>query len=41
MQNKPRQFKPFNYKIQDIPLIIYPVKDENPLGEVFSGLKEI
>ena len=31
-----RQYKPFTYKHKDIPLIVYPVKDENPLKEVFD-----
>ena len=33
---KPGQFKPFTYKIKKTPLIIYPVKDENPLSEIFN-----
>jgi len=37
----PRQYKPFNLKINNIPLIVYPVKDENPLREVFKDTKEI
>ncbi len=32
-----RQYLPFNYNIKDIPLIIYPVKDENPLDEIFDA----
>ncbi len=32
-----RQYKPFNYSFKNIPLIVYPVKDENPLNEVFSN----
>ena len=31
-----RQYKPFSYSRKNIPLIIYPVKDENPLEEVFD-----
>jgi len=31
-----RQYKPFSYKINKLPLIVYPVKDENPLQEVFD-----
>lgn len=31
-----RQYKPFNYQYLSIPLIIYPVKDENPLIEIFN-----
>ncbi|KUK77570.1 MAG: hypothetical protein XD93_0228, partial [candidate division WS6 bacterium 34_10] len=36
-----RQYIPFTIKIENIPLIIYPVKDENPLEEVFDNKKEI
>lgn len=32
----PRQYLPFNHKELNIPLIIYPVKDENPLEEIFE-----
>ena len=32
----PRQYKPFNYRINDINLIVYPVKDENPLDKIFD-----
>lgn len=31
-----RQYKPFSYKQVKIPLIVYPVKDENPLEEIFD-----
>lgn len=31
-----RQYKPFTYKFSQIPLIVYPVKDENPLDEIFD-----
>lgn len=31
-----RQYHPFNYKIHGIELIVYPVKDENPLQQVFD-----
>ncbi len=31
-----RQYLPFNYKIFNIPLIIYPVKDENPLEKIYN-----
>ena len=30
-----RQYKPFSYQVNKIPLIVYPVKDENPLREIF------
>jgi hypothetical protein len=36
-----RQYIPFTIRIENIPLIIYPVKDENPLEEVFSNKDEI
>jgi hypothetical protein len=36
-----RQYVPFTIKIENIPLIIYPVKDENPLEDVFEDKKEI
>jgi len=32
----PRQYKPFNYRINDINLIVYPVKDESPLDKIFD-----
>ena len=32
----PRQYKPFNHKELGIPIVVYPVKDENPLEEVFD-----
>jgi hypothetical protein len=32
-----RQYIPFTIKIKNIPLIIYPVKDENPLEEIFNN----
>lgn len=31
-----RQYKPFSCKRANIPLIVYPVKDENPLEEIFD-----
>jgi hypothetical protein len=31
-----RQYKPFTHKYKNIPLIIYPVKDENPLVDIFE-----
>lgn len=31
-----RQYKPFSYKIGEIPLIIYGGKDEHPLSEIFD-----
>ncbi len=31
-----RQFKPFNHNIGKLQLIVYPVRDENPLYEVFD-----
>ncbi|OGD08552.1 hypothetical protein A3H89_02420 [Candidatus Amesbacteria bacterium RIFCSPLOWO2_02_FULL_48_11] len=31
-----RQYKPFSYKWKSLPLIIYPVKDENPLLDIFD-----
>jgi len=36
-----RQYKPFTQNISNIPLIIYPVKDENPLYDVFEDKAEI
>lgn len=36
-----RQYIPFSFQLEDIPLIIYPVKDENPLEEVFEDEKDI
>ncbi len=35
-----RQYKPFSYRIA-IPLIVYPVRDENPLAEVFTNTRSI
>ena len=32
----PRQYMPFNMTIDGLKLIVYPVKDENPLNEVRS-----
>jgi hypothetical protein len=31
-----RQYRPYSTKINNKPLIIYPVRDENPLQEVFD-----
>ena len=31
-----RQYRPFTYKSEKIPLIVYPVKDENPLVDIFD-----
>lgn len=36
-----RQYIPFTIFIKDIPIIIYPVKDENPLEEVFNSKEDI
>jgi hypothetical protein len=36
-----RQYIPFTIKVENIPLIIYPVKDENPLEEIFSSKNQI
>ena len=36
-----RQYIPFTIKIQNIPLIVYPVKDENPLEKVFTNKEDI
>jgi hypothetical protein len=36
-----RQYIPFTIVINDIPIIIYPVKDENPLNEIFKSKEEI
>ena len=36
-----RQYIPFTIKIKNISIIIYPVKDENPLEEVFENKDEI
>jgi hypothetical protein len=36
-----RQYKPFTIEINNIPIIIYPVKDENPLNEIFNNEEEI
>jgi len=41
MTNSPRQYKPFNYRIGKIPIIVYPVKDENSIKKVFSNLQDI
>ena len=35
----PGQYKPFNHKYKKIPLIVYPVKDENPLVDIFDPSK--
>lgn len=35
-----RQFKPFSYQANNIPLIVYPVKDENPIREIFQPANE-
>jgi len=32
-----RQYKPFSYKWTFLPLIVYPVKDENPLLDIFDS----
>lgn len=32
-----RQYRPFTHKWEKISLIVYPVKDENPLTEVFDA----
>lgn len=37
----PRQYKPFTLYINKIPLIVYPVKDENPLQEIFQNENDI
>ena len=31
-----RQYKPLNHRFSGISLIVYPVKDENPLDEIFD-----
>lgn len=36
-----RQYIPFTIEVQNIPLIVYPVKDENPLEEVFTNKEDI
>lgn len=36
-----RQYKAFSYEYKNIPLIIYPVKDECPLTVVFNNADEI
>lgn len=36
----PRQYKPISYQINSTYLIVYPVKDENPLDQIFSHNKE-
>jgi hypothetical protein len=36
-----RQYLPFTIKVKNIPIIIYPVKDENPLEEVFNSKEDI
>lgn len=36
-----RFYIPFNYKIENIPLIIYPVKDENPLKNIIKTEADI
>jgi hypothetical protein len=35
-----RQYKPFSYQVETLPLIVYPVKDENPLEEIFDPANE-
>ena len=35
-----RQYKPFSHKFKNTPLIVYPVKDENPLEQIFSPPNE-
>lgn len=35
-----RQYLPFSTKISDIPLIVYPVRDSNPLSEVYNPASE-
>jgi hypothetical protein len=37
----PGQYIPFNHKINDIDLIVYPVLDENPLEEIFTNEEDI
>lgn len=36
-----RQYIPFSFKYKSIPLIIYPVKDENPLQDIYSNQLDI
>ena len=36
-----RQYIPFTIEVENIPLIVYPVKDENPLEEVFNNKEDI
>jgi len=36
-----RQYIPFTIKVNNIPLIIYPVKDENPLRDIYENQQEI
>lgn len=31
-----KQYKPFTYFFEDIPLIVYPIKDEHPLDKLFD-----
>jgi hypothetical protein len=38
---KPRQYKPYTSNFKAIPCIIYPVKDENPLQDVYKNETEI
>lgn len=34
---KARHYKPFIQRIKDMPLVVYPVKDENPLQDVYNS----
>ena len=36
----PRQYLPFSLKLT-VPLIVYPVLDENPLGPIYSGASDL
>jgi hypothetical protein len=37
----PRQYKPFTNHYKQLPQIVYPVKDENPLQDVFKNCQDI
>lgn len=38
LRAEPRQYLPFNMEANGIPLIVYPVKDENPLEGIFKEI---
>ncbi|MBN2100722.1 hypothetical protein JW710_02410 [Candidatus Dojkabacteria bacterium] len=38
---KPGQYIPFSFKIGSVDLIVYPVKDENPIRDIFADEDDI